>query len=90
MPFRFLALSVALLLGACATGDSPQAVCARKASNDPQVRELSRQAMIQPLQAWNYYPEIEFYRRQANLRCLQDKGLATPGGVEPVMPSPYR
>lgn len=90
MPFRAFALCSALLLGACATDGSPQAVCKRKASNDPQVRELSRQAMIQPLLAPNYYPQIEFYRRQANLRCLQEKGLATPGGVEPVMPSPYR
>ena len=90
MLLRVLTFCLVLLLGACANSDSPQAVCRRQASNDPEVRALTVQALIQPMMAPNYYPEIEFHRRQAELRCLQNKGLATPGGVEPVMPSPFR
>lgn len=66
--------------------NSPQAQCARDAYNDPRVKELYAQT---PDGMYTQQSEerrkMDEALRQATIRCLQAKGLAIPGGVEPVV-----
>jgi hypothetical protein len=74
---------LAAVLAACGSTDmSPQAECERKADDDPKVAEIysrSNGVYTQPILS-----ELAVVKRQATLRCLRAKGLAPPGGVEPV------
>jgi hypothetical protein len=82
-----VALLVALLGGcklAATMGDSPQAQCQRQSYEDPAV-----QAAIQASNG-DYTVDdtnVRYLRQQALLRCLRQKGLAPPGGVEPLRPT---
>ena len=88
MKLRVLAPFAAVLLAACATTDnSPQAVCRRQAYNDPQVNALRIRMMQSPSVNLGSNGQLQYLLQQATLRCLQDKGLAVPGGVEPVIPT---
>ncbi len=89
MKLRVLALLVALLLpAACASSDnSPEALCRQQAYSDPQVRALRIQMMQSSSANLGSQGQLQYLLRQATLRCLQDKGLAVPGGVEPVQPA---
>ncbi len=76
---RLVAL-LAIMLSGCGYagfGDTPQAQCARQANADPAVVAINRNTWIDGYR-------LDFALRQATLRCLQAKGLAPPGGVEPV------
>ena len=86
MKLRVFSLLATVLLAACATDDTPEAVCRRQADRDPAVHALAVQMLQNPAVAQTYAGELQYMRRQATLRCLQDKGLAVPGGVEPVRP----
>ena len=87
MQIRSLLLLLALLLAACATDNSPQAECRRQANNDPEVKALFVDSLRNQSYAATHAGELAYLRRQATLRCLQDRGLASPGGVEPVRPA---
>ncbi len=84
---RFVLL-LPLFLAACSLpqDDSPQAQCERQANNDPAVRELYNSNAN--AQLWTQWPPdkaaLDVARRQAVLKCMQQKGLAPPGGVQPV------
>jgi outer membrane biogenesis lipoprotein LolB len=87
MTLRVLVSLAVLLLAACTTtGNSPQAACRSQANYDPQVRALRTSMVQNPSVALGSSGQLEYLIRQATIRCLQDKGLAVPGGVEPVMP----
>jgi hypothetical protein len=76
-------LLVLLVLTSCgSTDNSPQAQCERQVNNDPKVTEIyTRSNGIYTQQKLN---ELAVLKRQAALQCLRLKGLAPPGGVEPV------
>ncbi|MBV9782242.1 MAG: hypothetical protein JO264_00330, partial [Acidisphaera sp.] len=79
---------LALLLGACGGGggDPMQARCNGQVDRDPEVRRLRMLAAGSPYLLAENQKELTFAVRQARLKCLQDQGLAPPGGVEPVKP----
>lgn len=87
MKLRVLLLFATLLPSACATTDNfPDAACRRAAYDDPQARELAATMMQNQSVASTMQGQLKYLRRQAYLRCMQDRGLAVPGGVEPVRP----
>jgi hypothetical protein len=69
--------------------DSPEAVCRREAYNDPKVKALLVQNLgwAAPDQTLLY--QISLAERAATQKCLQDKGIAVRGGVEPVQRQMY-
>ena len=75
-----------LLLLACTRDDnSPQAQCERQAYNDPAVKQVYIDAAFLTGQAGVSGDErLKTAVQQAKLRCLRERGLAPPGGVEPV------
>ena len=78
---------LALLLTACGAGDnSPQAECARQADQDPKVVEIYTRTNGAYTFAWGEHDELEAAKRAAVLRCMREKGLAPPGGVQQVLP----
>ncbi|MBV9247894.1 MAG: hypothetical protein JO227_01425 [Acetobacteraceae bacterium] len=85
-------LLVPLCLAGCTlfgAGNTPQAECTHEAEADPKVMDLTIQNMNQYAPAGqDLLPEITVAKRQALLRCLRAKGLAPPGGVEPVVRGP--
>ncbi len=85
MTIRFVWL-VPLLLMACTRNDnSPVAQCERQAYNDPAVKQMYIAGAFKTNEAAVIGDErfnVAFH--QANLKCLREKGLAPPGGVEPV------
>jgi hypothetical protein len=84
---RRLGPLVALVLASCSSGNTPQAECERLAMQDPAVQDVytrSNGAYIVPGTQANV--DLEQAKRQAVLRCLRAKGLAPPGGVQPVLP----
>jgi hypothetical protein len=74
------------LLGACAgpAGNTPQAQCAREAYNDPDVKRMIMEQAGSPYLMRTDQAELEQAKHQAALRCLRARGLAPPGGVEPL------
>ena len=85
---RSLVLLVTLLLVGCSMfgGESAQKQCERAVAADPKVVNLELKQNYRYAFQPDLSPEIAVARRQALLRCLRDKGLAAPGGVEPVTP----
>jgi hypothetical protein len=87
---RPLILLVALPLTGCGAGDgSAQSECARQANQDPKVVEIyTRTNGAYTLGAfeWGFPDELKAAKRAAVLRCMREKGLAPPGGVELVQP----
>jgi len=82
---RFVLL-LPLLLAACSLpeGNSPQTQCERQADDDPAVREIYSRTNGAYTQPWVERDQLLMARRQAVLRCMQQKGLAPSGGVQPV------
>lgn len=81
-----LLLLLALLPVACATDNSPQAVCRRQAEQDPKIQELEFMSAHSMALEETYKGQLTFLIREGTLRCLQDKGLLPSGGVEPIEP----
>jgi hypothetical protein len=82
-----LALTFCLALTACAPGasdNSPQAQCERQVSDDPAVVEIYTRTNGAYTQPWAERDDLLAAKRQAMLRCLRQKGLAPPGGVQSV------
>lgn len=84
-----------LLLAACGVNDplppatTPgEAACRREAETSPAVR--AGYARLPPPANADLFnrakAEIAATERGAYFRCLRDRGLAPPGGVEPVRP----
>ncbi|HSU06070.1 MAG TPA: phosphoribosylamine--glycine ligase [Acetobacteraceae bacterium] len=87
-----------MLLGACASRSpetTAQAACRREAYADPQVKTLI--ANSNPAVTNNIFDkslttpqeDAQAAVRQATLDCMRRRGLATPGGVEPVKRYPF-
>jgi hypothetical protein len=83
---------VPLLVGgfaACsllAPDNSPQAQCERQANDDPAVVAIYTHTEGGYTYSSLDRSRLAFARRQAILRCMRAKGLAPPGGVQPVEP----
>lgn len=78
-----------LVLAGCTSqpqGNDPAAECRRQAYDDPTVKRLGIEIMGQP----GFDSETRFdydqALRKATNTCLQQKGIAVRGGVEPVQP----
>ncbi|WP_338665658.1 phosphoribosylamine--glycine ligase [Pararoseomonas sp. SCSIO 73927] len=93
LPFAALLLAP-LALAACRANDplpppanAAEAACRREAQDSAGVdRGFERLQIQNPTQNQRVTGEIALAERQAYLRCLRTKGLAAPGGVEPVRP----
>jgi hypothetical protein len=80
---------VPLALGACSLGtsdNSPQAQCDRQADNDPRVQWIYGGHEGDYTIQGSARANLLWAKRQALEKCLREKGLAPPGGVEPVKP----
>ena len=74
-------------LAACSTDNSPLAQCEQQAMQDPAVQEIYTRRPT----ATTRFPgcsaiDLLAAKKQATVRCLRAKGLAPPGGVQPVAP----
>ncbi|MBB5694341.1 phosphoribosylamine--glycine ligase [Muricoccus pecuniae] len=86
------ALPALLLLAACAANDPlpradnpAEAECRREAQNAPGAKDAFQRLQIQnPTARERVLAEAAAAERGAYLRCMRAKGLAAPGGVEPV------
>ncbi|MEJ0016901.1 MAG: hypothetical protein WDN25_10070 [Acetobacteraceae bacterium] len=89
MKLRAFAL-VALGLAACSAGappNSPQAQCEEQAENDPAVVAIyQRSNGTYSYVGYQARDELLMAKKQAIVRCMRSKGLAPPGGVQPVQP----
>lgn len=90
MSARFVLL-LPLLLAACALpeGNSPEAECQRAVYDDPTVRDIYSSSNMQYTLDLPVRYQLEAAKRAAYQRCMQAKGLAPPGGVQPVQPSQW-
>ena len=87
---RRLVPLLGIVLAACGTADnSPQAQCERQADQDPTVRSIYRGDQGDYTQLGPARSNLMEAKRQATLKCMQQKGLAPPGGVEPIRPPVY-
>ena len=74
---------------ACGFGapdNSPQAQCEQQAMNDPAVVEIYSRTNGAYTRSGAVNEDLVVALRQATLRCLRQKGLAPPGGVQPLRP----
>ena len=86
MTARLAVLLPLLLVGCTVGGNTPEAECRREAYNDPSVKEIYGNSNGNYTQAGTIQAQLKMAMRQATLKCLREKGLAPPGGVEPVQP----
>jgi hypothetical protein len=85
-----LVLLLPLALFACGpTGNGPDAECTRQAEQDPTVRSIYRGDQGDYTQIGPARTNLMWAKKQAYDRCMQAKGLAPPGGVEPIRPPVY-
>ncbi len=83
-------LVLVLLLTACAVRDnSPQAQCERQADQDPTVQSIYRGDQGDYTQLGPARSNLMWAKRQALQKCLAQKGLVPPIGVEPIRPPVY-
>ncbi len=81
---------LALVLLSCGgTDNSPQAQCERQANDDPTVMSIYRGEQGDYTQLGPARSNLIWAKRQATLKCLRQKGLVPPGGVEPIRPPAY-
>lgn len=80
---------IALLsaLAGCASNSSPQAVCQRRAYDDPVVKLMIMRQAGSPYLFNNNQALLRQAEHAATQRCLRGYGLAPPGGVEAPVPS---
>ncbi len=79
-----------LLLASCGGAPKgPEAECERQANNDPTVMSIYRGDQGDYTQPSPARSNLIWAKRQATLKCLRQKGLAPPGGVEPIRPPAY-
>lgn len=77
-------------LAACASTDnSPQAECARQAEQDPTVQAIYHGEQGDYTRLGPARSNLMWAKRQSITACLRAKGLAPPGGVEPIRPPVY-
>jgi hypothetical protein len=84
-----IASALCLALAACSPGssnDSPQEQCERQAMDDPAVVEIYTRSNGTYTMPWTARDDLLAAKHQAVLRCMRQKGLAPPGGVQPVRP----
>ncbi len=82
-------LLIPLLLAGCGIfgdGNSPRAQCERDANKDPAVAAIELKQFSATPNEPNLHPDLVVARHEAVERCLQARGLAPAGGVEPVRP----
>jgi hypothetical protein len=82
-----LVLLLGLALAACSRpiGDGPEAQCERQAETDPAVREVYLRSTVTAYSKGSpEYNEVLAVKRQVVLKCMRQKGLVAPGGVQPV------
>jgi len=80
---------VVFLLAACAgpPDATPQGICARKAEDDPQVKQLIMLSGTNTNLQRDLRQEMQDARRQATRRCLESMGIETRGGVQSQPPA---
>ena len=89
MKRRLVAL-LAVVLAACGSADnSPQAQCERQADQDPTVQSIYRGDQGDYTRVGVARSNLLWAKRMATLTCMQEKGLAPPGGVEPIRPPAF-
>jgi hypothetical protein len=85
-----LALLLPLALIACGpTGNSPEAECTRQAEQDPTVQSIYRGDQGNYTEIGPAHANLIWDKKQAYLKCMREKGLAPPVGVEPIRPPTY-
>jgi len=85
-----LVLLLPLVLIACGpTGDSPEAECMRQADRDPTVLSIYRGDQGDYTQLGPARSNLMWAKKQAYQKCMVQKGLAPPIGVEPIRPPVY-
>lgn len=92
---RIRLFAALLLLAGCDSGyvastePAAPSQCETEANNDPAVKEITMK--MSAVQWWrgNHQEDLAVARRQALLRCMRQKGLIPPGGVEPLKPVWY-
>ncbi len=85
MTWRVISV-LAVVLTACTGGSSPQAECERQADDDPKVVEIYTRTNGAYTYPWVQRDDLLMAKKQATIRCMRAKGLAPPGGVQPVVP----
>ncbi len=78
---------LACALAACSSslGDSPQAQCERQVNDDPKVAEIYRTSNGEySYVGYQARDDLLMAKREAVVKCMRAKGLAPPGGVQPV------
>jgi hypothetical protein len=76
-----------LLLAGClpsASNPDPRAECERAVYQDPTVRNIYTSTNMDYTRELPERYELQTAKQQAMLRCLRSKGLAPPGGVQPI------
>jgi hypothetical protein len=90
MTIRAGLLLLPFVLTGCALfqtlGSSPEAQCRRAADANPKVQDLQMKQMSAGATQPDLNPDIAVAKREAYLSCMHKRGLAPPGGVEPVAP----
>ena len=83
---RQLVPLLGFLLAACAGGNSPEEQCERQATQDPAVHAIyARSDGYYTIGETKQRDELLTATRAAVQRCMRAKGLAPPGGVQPVV-----
>jgi hypothetical protein len=83
---RFIPV-LGIVLAACGSADnSPKAQCERQALQDPTVQSIYRGDQGNYTDVTPARANLLWAKRMATLKCMQEKGLAPPGGVEPIRP----
>ncbi len=85
MNLPLVPLLLGIVLAACAA-NTPQAECEQQAMQDPKVEEIYTRTNGDYTFPYTARDQLLDYKRQAVLRCMRAKGLAPPGGVQPVVP----
>jgi hypothetical protein len=74
-------------LAACGSADiRPPAQCEQQVMQDPAVQEIYTRTNGFYTYPWVQRDDLLAAKRQATTRCLREKGLAPPGGVQAVVP----
>ena len=78
----FVSLALLCALASCAQPSTPQAQCARQASEAPEVRDMEAKSAGSEVYYKEHQYELRDARHRAELACLRARGLAPAGGVE--------